>query len=175
MTDDDKPDAIALPDLATVYVRHRQGLFTLALSITRCPGRAEDAVHDAFVRLCRDDESRWRDADEPVAYVFSAVRHAAIDLARRATVGGGGASIFENGDACQSTPDALAVGAERADWVARAVEGLPAEQREAVVLRVYAGLSFAQVAAVVGAPLPTVAARYRRALERLRERLRRLV
>jgi RNA polymerase sigma-70 factor, ECF subfamily len=72
-------------------------------------------------------------------------------------------------------PDALALDSERAEWVARAVGMLPPEQRETVVLRVYAGLSFAQVAAVVGAPLPTVAARYRRALARLRETLGRLV
>src|SRR3954464_10297105 len=78
-------------DLEDIYARHRQGLFTLALSITRCAARAEDAVHDAFVRLCRRRFVAWwfsatgtaRQPD-PVAYVFASVRNAAVDLVRRA-------------------------------------------------------------------------------------------
>src|SRR3954453_6483106 len=35
-----------------LYALHRQGLFTLALSIPRRRERAEDAVHEAFVKLC---------------------------------------------------------------------------------------------------------------------------
>jgi RNA polymerase sigma-70 factor (ECF subfamily) len=68
-----------------------------------------------------------------------------------------------------------AISAERQELIAGAISCLPAEQREALVLRIFGGLSFAQIAQVVGAPLPTVASRYQRALERLRERLEKLV
>lgn len=156
--------------LEALYRQHRQGLFTLALSVTRCPVAAEDAVHDAFVRLCREDFPPSR-AGDPVAYVFGVVRNAAIDALRRGGPPRTPVSIF---DAAPS-PEALALGAERERSVAEAVESLPIEQREAVILKVYAGLSFAQIAAAVGAPLPTVASRYRRGLARLRERLGRLV
>jgi RNA polymerase sigma-70 factor (ECF subfamily) len=110
---------------------------------------------------------------DPVAYVFASVRNAAVDLVRRAPPDHGrSASIFVRpGDAA----DAGAIDAERRHWVARAVDTLPPEQREAVILRVYAGLSFAQIAAAVDAPLQTVASRYRRGLERLRHQLARLV
>ena len=66
--------------LERIYREHRQGLFTLALAITRCPQSAEDAVHDAFVRLWR---SRLRPGGDPVAYVFASVRNAALDVLRR--------------------------------------------------------------------------------------------
>src|SRR5437868_4364722 len=65
-----------------IYAEHRRGLFALALTIARCSARAEDAVHEAFVRLW---SGRDRLAvDDPVAYAYAAVRRAAIDQVRRA-------------------------------------------------------------------------------------------
>ena len=52
-----------------------------------------------------------------------------------------------------------------------AVEALPAEKREVVVMKLYGQLTFAQMAAVLEEPLSTVATRYQRALEELRELL----
>lgn len=161
-------------DLQTLYARHRQALFTLALSRTRCRGLAEDAVHEAFVRICRTDLARLADAD---AYVFAAVRNAAIDQVRRAGHAASldqaaADSIFEAG---ADVPGDEAQRDEQARLVARAVDALPDEQREAIVMRIYGGLSFAQIGRVTGDPLPTVATRYRRGLERLRLKLERHV
>ena len=156
--------------LEQVYGGHRQGLFTVALSITRCAGRAEDAVQEAFVRMCRNSAVEAK--GDLVAYAYAAVRNAAIDQQRRAKTRGKIESIF-NGR--HEGAEQGAIDAERQRVIAAAIEALPDEQREAVVLRVYAQLSFAQIAQVVDAPLQTVATRYRRALERLRERLGRLV
>jgi RNA polymerase sigma-70 factor (ECF subfamily) len=173
-------------DLEDIYARHRQGLFTLALSITRCAARAEDAVHDAFVRLCRrrfisvpPTGTEAGPGADPVAYVFASVRNAAVDLVRRAPPDRARpASIFAGArasHAAAAAADAGALDAERRGWIARAIDALPPEQREAVILRVYAGLSFAQIAEAVDAPLQTVASRYRRGLERLRHQLAKLV
>ena len=154
--------------LERIYREHRQGLFTLALSITRCPQSAEDAVHDAFVRLWR---SPLRPGGDPVAYVFASVRNAALDLLRRqrATVEISEA-MFEGR---QDDPSCAAAQSEEAALLRAAVDGLPGPQRETVVLRVYAGLTFEQIASALGEPLPTVASRYRRALERIRDAVRR--
>jgi RNA polymerase sigma-70 factor (ECF subfamily) len=163
-------------DLADIYARRRQGLFTHALSITGCSERAEDAIHDAFVRLCSLDPAGIAD---PAAYVFTAVRSAAIDQLRRAKrseVAGDPkpASIFQE-KANGHDPYARALAGERAESVARAVETLPLDQREIIVLRVYAGLTFDQIAKVLNEPLPTIASRYRRTLERLKRQLEKLV
>ena len=157
--------------LEQVYGGHRQGLFTLALSITRCAARAEDAVQEAFVRMCRN-ASQDRKGDL-VAYAYTAVRNAAIDQRRRVKAQQPKLESIFNGR--HDAAERGAVEAERERMIAAAIEELPGEQREAVVLRVYAQLTFAQIAEVVDAPLQTVATRYRRALERLRERLGRLV
>ena len=55
--------------------------------------------------------------------------------------------------------------------VRRAVEELPVELREVVVLRELEGLSYKEIAAIAGIPMGTVMSRLARARERLRERL----
>ena len=55
--------------------------------------------------------------------------------------------------------------------VRRAVEDLPAELREVVVLRELEGLSYKEIAAIAGIPMGTVMSRLARARDRLRERL----
>jgi RNA polymerase sigma-70 factor (ECF subfamily) len=158
-------------DLAGLYSRHRQGLFTHALAITGCAARAEDAIHDAFARLSRGTSQADRD---PVAYVFAAVRSAAIDQFRRSKPGANGKlpdSIFAD---ASIDPASQAIRAEQDRYIVTAVGQLPAEQREIVVLKVYAGLTFAQIAEVTGHPLQTVASRYRRSLEQLRQSLGKL-
>jgi RNA polymerase sigma-70 factor (ECF subfamily) len=163
---------VADADLADIYQRYRQGLFTLALSIVGCPLRAEDAVHDAFARLCRQGTDA---AENRVAYVFAAVRNAALDQVRRARSTlpiDFASSVF---DWQWGNPERAAMDDERQRSIARAIDALPDDQREAVVLRVYAGLNFAQIAIVLDAPMPTVFARYRRALARLKGQLERLV
>lgn len=160
-------------DLADIYERYRRGLFALALSITRCPARAEDAVHEAFARLCRRIGEPTKDH---VAYVFSAVRNAAVDQVRRLSLETesrlDAAAMF---DLNPADPRQQMLEAERAASVARALAGLADEQREIIVLRIYGGLRFQQIAEVVDLPLATVTTRYRRALERLKVRLESVV
>ncbi len=156
--------------IESIYRRHRQGLYTLALSIAGRPEAAEDAVHDAVVRLCRGGTQPAGDA---VAYVFAAVRNAALDTRRRAGPRAAAVSIFDLAEPADGGPavDAAAGDGERDRRVADALAALPADQREAVVLHLFAGLTFAQAAEAVGVPLQTLASRYRRGLVALREPL----
>ena len=153
-----------------IYWERRQGLYTLALAITRCPGRAEDAIQEAFARL-------WKTAARPggdlVPYVFAAVRNAALDQFRRqeAAAGVEPASIY-NG--LPADPASEIITAEEHRLVREAVESLPEDQREAVVMRIYGNLTFEEMAKALGEPLQTVASRYRRAIEKLGEKVKRV-
>jgi len=163
-------------ELEGIYGQHRQGLFTLALSITRRPEPAEDAVHEAFVRLCRTGRTPTGDL---TAYVYAAVRNAAIDQVRRRKRQGNteSVSIFAVAppDDGGPGPDGFAEESERAAMLRDALDELPDLQRQAIVMKLYGGLTFEQIAQACGEPLSTVSSRYRRGLDRLKESIEALV
>ncbi len=171
--------------LESIYREHRQGLFTLALSITRRRDRAEDAVHDAFARMLRAEQSRSSPQGDRVAYAFASVRNAAIDIVRKkselaieaiAGESSDGESIYARlGPSGQSNRDGASdeplLAAETQSLVQQAIRELPDATRQVLVMKLHGGLTFEQISQAMNEPLPTVASRYRRALDRLKERL----
>jgi RNA polymerase sigma-70 factor (ECF subfamily) len=152
-------------DLESIYCECRQPLFTCALVITRSAHRAEDAVHDAFCRLFTQDK---RPSDLK-AYVFRAVRNAALDQLRRHAMANEQLPnfIFDN----QERPDQLAEDAEFTRQIADRLLSLPDDERETIVQHLYGELTFQQIADIREAPLGTVVSWYRRGLEKLRAKL----
>ena len=157
-------------ELEQVYRQHRQALFSLALTITGCAGLAEDAVHEAFVRLCGMLE---QPSGRLAAYVFAAVRNAAVDCCRRAKRERMVAeTLFA--DATMSSPLA-AVGAngELSERLRREMDLLDESTREIMVMKIFGELTFDEIGSVLNTSAATVATRYRRTLMTLEERLRR--
>jgi RNA polymerase sigma-70 factor (ECF subfamily) len=147
--------------LAQLYDLCAADLYGLAL--WRCGSRseAEDAVQEVFVRLATTttDLSRVR---SPRAYLLTIARRAACDLLHRRHPG---EPLGELVVAAEATDPVVVVDAERASHHLRT---LPAAQREAIYLRHFAGLTFAEIGAVTGVPKFTAASRCRNGLERLR-------
>jgi RNA polymerase sigma-70 factor (ECF subfamily) len=155
------PDQVWLDDL---YRHHRQPLLLTAWNILRCPCLAEDAVHSAFARLAKLRKPPY----QPKLYVFRAVRNAALDFARAR------ARRREEpipADIDRVSCEFLADGRDSLSAVSAALEKLDALAREVVELHIHSALTFHEIAALLEQPLPTVASRYRRALEKLRETL----
>ena len=158
-------------ELEQLYCQHRQTLFSLALTVTGCAELAEDAVHEAFVRLCRQN---IQPTGSLAAYVFAAVRHAAIDCRRRqarqkALV----ASLFED-SACRFGDHTNPVAAaEELSHLRRLIDALEEPVREIIVMKTFGNLTFDEIGQVLEMSAATVATRYRRALLKLEEQLRR--
>ena len=132
------------------------------------PGRAdaEDVVQEAFVRFWR---SRHRVA-EPAAYLYACVKHCALDWQRGRKRRSRREEAHARPEAETWFADAL-VQDERRAAVEAALGGLPEAQREVLVLKIWGGLSFPQIAAALRVPADTAASRYRYALAKLREQL----
>lgn len=124
---------------------------------------AEDIVQDAFIRFWR---SRLR-VEDPVAYLYQCVRSVAIDTSRsrRARVQRESDPSLRPGDS--SSPVCPVEQDEKRRQIELAINDLPKEQSEVVVLKIWSELTFAQIAEVTGSPTGTVASRYRYAMERL--------
>ena len=155
--------------LENIYDAYASRLYRYALAITGFPEDAEDAVQEVFVRVARKQRRTAR-MDDPQAYLFSAVRNAAYSILRsrrrRDALTEAFCAELSTGEQGNRIGDA---GQSRA--VCEALAGLPVEQREALVLKVYDQMSFKEIAETVGASLGTVASRYRYGVDKLRKAL----
>lgn len=165
-------DVVLIAELEQVYRQHRQALFSLALNMTGCSGLAEDAVHEAFVRLCGRQELP---SGRLAAYVFAAVRNAAFDCLRRVTRDRKMAeSLFTQTVPSSTTTNVTDNTAEDlAEQLTREIERLDGNVREIIVMKIYGELTFDEIGSILKIPAATAATRYRRALTAIEENLRR--
>ena len=150
--------------LEEVYDAYSAAIYRCALAILGSTADAEDVLQDVFLQLVRRRGGPIRDLK---AYLFTAARHQSCSSLRRRW-------HDERGWDAEVAPAAPEDGPERfADrYVLReALQALPSEQREVVVLKVYEQLTFEEIGSAVKASINTVASRYRYALQKLRKAL----
>jgi RNA polymerase sigma-70 factor, ECF subfamily len=133
------------------------------------PQDAEDVLQETFCRLARYSV-RWAFVRDPKAFVFTALRNEANRfLARRARRRTEGVSDAGDRDRLASViddpPDVPAA------QLARALAGLPDEQREVIVLKVFQDFTFREIASICEVSMNTAASRYRYGIEKLRSTL----
>lgn len=125
----------------------------------------EDVVQDAFALLVRQAAA----PENPVGWMYRVVRNRAINAARSR----GRRSRREAVVAARGEPWFETTHGDRLDATAAtdALKHLPLEQREAIVARLWGGLSFEEIAALCDSSASTVHRCYHRGLLALRERL----
>jgi RNA polymerase sigma-70 factor (ECF subfamily) len=144
------------------YRRYGSALVLFAAALTGERSRAQDAVHQVFVRLL--ESGSLREAIDAKAYLFTCVRNAVLNdrKARQRDVAlDPECSWFEP----PHRDFAAEVNLRRALWE------LPEDQREVTILHIWGELTFAQIAEVLSVSANTAASRYRYALGKLREAL----
>ena len=153
--------------LAEFYDAHAGLAYGLALRVLRDRSDAEDVVQEAFVQV-------WRQADRydpargtPQAWLCAIVRTRALDRLRRRVARREQEEVQEPA-ASGSAPDR-----EGELAVRKALLTLSADQRRALELAYYEGLTQSEIARRLNEPLGTVKTRIRTAMIRLREELQR--
>ena len=136
-------------------------LVRYAYTLTRHHDDAEDAFQAAMVRLARYPQALER-ADNPWAYFLRIVRNEAIRLTQKRP-GTCGLPVTEVGTIDPVPLDEYEI--KRS--IRLAVEKLPPNQSEVVVLKIWEGMTFVEIAEVLGESPNTVASRYRYGLEKL--------
>ena len=133
----------------------------LAIRILRDPAEAEDTVQEVFVQVWRQAARFDPSRGTPEAWLCTMARTRALDRLRKRT------SRREEPE--QEKPAASpAPRNEEALAVRRALDGLPPEQKRALELAYYEGLTQTEIADRLKEPLGTVKTRIRTAMIRLR-------
>ena len=150
-----------------LYSMHYRALVRLAALLVRDTQTAEEVVQDAFVAM-HGGWQRLRDAEKALAYLRQAVVNRSRSVLRHRTV------IDKNMQKAPPDMPSAEHGAlvllERHAVVA-ALRGLPERQREAIVLRYYADLSEAEIAASMGISRGAVKSHTARGMAALRAAL----
>jgi len=150
-----------------LYQQHALGLIRLAHVMLGDRAAAEDVVQDAFCNLYR----RWgklRDPDKALAYARSSVLNGCRTVLRHGRdrrLGLPGLPEASAGEVASA--EAAVLSQEERAAIVTAVRGLPARQREVLVLRYYLDLPEKQIAADLGIGPSTVRSTVHRALAAL--------
>jgi RNA polymerase sigma-70 factor, ECF subfamily len=147
---------------------HLDAAFNYARWLTRNDADAEDVVQDACVRAVRFFPSlRGEDAR---AWLFTIVRNTWYSRVTRRAGATETLALDDPGDEPADRaldPEARLLQQHAVTRVRHALEQLPTDFREVLVLREIEGLSYKEIAAVAGVPIGTVMSRLARARERL--------
>jgi len=151
---------------------HLGAAYNLARWLTRDEHEAEDLVQEAYLRALKSFAGFH--GAEGRAWLLAIVRNTCYTWLQRKRARGPTTAFDEEIHGVTGEkldPETLLLRKEDRDSVRQAVEALPVELREVVVLRELEGLSYKEIAAIAAIPMGTVMSRLARARTRLQLRL----
>lgn len=161
--------------LGTLYDRHSARLLGLAQRILGDTGEAEEVLQEVFLHVWKSAATYDPSRGPVLAWLLVATRSRSIDRVRsRRPSGRSGVRSLEEAPEAASREDleATAASKEWEDQYRAAIAELPEDQRRALELAYFEGLTQQEIAEATGTPLGTVKTRIRLGLMKLRERVR---
>ena len=160
--------------LARLYDGTVRLVYGLALRILRDTGGAEEITEDVYMQVWRQAARYDPARGSVVRWLLTVTRSRAIDRLRAgASQREHHAPLDEAGDVLDTAPgpEHAATEGERRTLVRAALARLSDDQREAIELAYFRGMSHSEIATRLGAPLGTVKTRIRLGMDRLRTSL----
>jgi RNA polymerase sigma-70 factor, ECF subfamily len=164
---------LGTPTFASLYAAHRPGVYATALRVLGRPAEAEDVTQEVFVRYWRSPERFDPKRGEIGSYLRMMARSRSLDLLRHEQADGRAQerlkAVSPRDEApLHESPAVVAEHREQLGVLRDALRKLPVEQREALVLAYWGGMSAREVAAAARVPFGTARSRMRLGLEKLR-------
>lgn len=158
--------------LAEAYRRHAGAVFGLARRLLLEQAIAEEIVQDIFLRLWNDPARFDPQRGSMRSYLLTQAHGRAVDVLRADV----SRRAREERDARRTAESGYDVELQvwdmaTSDHVRRSVIALPQDERRAIELAYFGGLTYREVAAQLQAPEGTVKSRIRSGLQRLRREL----
>ncbi|MGE4180219.1 MAG: sigma-70 family RNA polymerase sigma factor [Limisphaerales bacterium] len=168
---------VALGDaeaFAAFYDRHETLWYSIALRILHSEAEAEDVVQEAAVLIWERAPLYKSEFGRPISWTVTVLRNKAIDRLRSSRRRG---EVLERaaqefgGQESSGGLGGPGVSGESAGLVRKTLLHLPVEQRQAIELAFFGGLSQSEVAEKLNEPLGTIKARIRRGMLAMRDAL----
>lgn len=157
--------------LEALYDLHARAVYSLSLKMLGDPTAAEENVQEIFLKLWRQPELYQAERGKLLSWLLGVTHHRAVDQLRRRKLEQGHRFDGEvdtpvtNG---AGDPEKHAWGRFQQEALDRALCGLPPSQRVPVELAYLRGMTQAEIATLLGAPLGTIKTRMRLAMQKLR-------
>jgi RNA polymerase sigma-70 factor, ECF subfamily len=161
--------------LAKLYDRYGRASYALAYKILGSQEEAEEVVLDVFSQIWQKATSYDTSRSRVDTWLFMLTRSRAIDRLRvlqrtfRATQACLEEAKIPTSHIAEPMEDAMFK--ERSEQIKTALEKLPAEQRQAIELAYFQGLTCAAIAVKTGIPIGTIKTRMRLGISKLRQTL----
>jgi len=161
----------------TLYSRHKGPLYRYFLRQGIGPDQASELFQEVWIKIIRARE-RYQPTAKFTTYMYKLAHNCLVDYfrhqGRQPRDVGQEVSIdpAELPDNPGSNPELIAEQKQSVESFRQVLNDLPAEQREAFLLREERGLSLADIADVTGVNVETAKSRLRYAVEKLRQALR---
>jgi RNA polymerase sigma factor (sigma-70 family) len=155
--------------LAALYDRYGRLAYAVSLRVIRDPGLAQDAVQEAFLAAWRTAAAFEPARGTAATWLLTLVHRRSVDIVRREQRRR--SEPLPESASHAGAADEDAVIRDRRRTVQEALARLPPDQRQALELAYYAGLTQSELAEQLGLPLGTVKSRMFAALARLRDLL----
>ena len=177
--DDELIDLIARGDTDAVrvlYERYGRLVYGLAVQVTGDAASAEEVCQDVFMRVWEKSGTYRADKGKVVTWLARITRNRAIDVLR--SLRSRGIGLPQSDEELAGLPEAAGEDPGDRLWqsfregeVREAVAALPRDQRHALSLAFFRGLTHREIAEALGEPLGTVKTRIRDAMVKLRSSL----
>jgi RNA polymerase sigma-70 factor (ECF subfamily) len=161
--------------LEALYDRYSRVVYSAALRILGQPELAEEVVQETFWRVWRRSGTFQPGRGQVSSWVLGIAHNLAIDELRRQRARPSPVYDEEDRPVLRDIEDSsmdvagAAIDAEQRRLISAALDQIPAEQREALELAYFGGLSQSEIAARLQNPLGTVKTRIRLGLQKLRD------
>jgi len=153
--------------LERIYGKYKDDLLGLAIALAQDRATAEDAVHDVFVSLV-EYAGRLGLRGSLKSYLSSSVANRVRNIRKSKSRQAAALDEAAVGGSRLPGPDGMAMAAEKMERIRGALDELPYEQREVMMLHQYSGMSFKAIAVAQSVSINTVQSRYRYGLDKLR-------
>ena len=159
--------------LETLYARYSSSVYSLAMFMLKQEALAEEVTQDIFLNIWTKAASYKADRGEPRAWIMSVAHHRIVDVirSRRRTQTVTDPGAYEKLELLPSAHISTEDEVERrieGEAIRKALDTLPPEQRQVIILAYFEGFSQSEMAKKLGQPLGTVKTRVRLAMKKLR-------